>query len=74
MKKRLIVCADGTWQDLDCPYPTNVVKMAQAIQPQDPHSGMAQIVYYEEGLGTKEIGQRGSLIDTFLECISVLQD
>ena len=31
--KRLIVCCDGTWQKLDSKYPTNVVKIAQAIKP-----------------------------------------
>jgi uncharacterized protein (DUF2235 family) len=38
MKRRLIVCSDGTWQDLAKNYPTNVVKMAQAIQPLDSFS------------------------------------
>ena len=49
--KRLIVCCDGTWQDLECPYPTNVVKIAQAI---DPIAGdrIAQVVFYDEGIGT----------------------
>mgnify|MGYP003471479039 CR=1 len=31
MKHRLIVCCDRTWQDLAQNYPTNVVKMTQAI-------------------------------------------
>jgi uncharacterized protein (DUF2235 family) len=30
--KRLIVCCDGTWQTLSSPYPTNVVKMAEAVK------------------------------------------
>lgn len=61
--KRLIVCSDGTWQDLYKDYPTNVVKMAQAIEPTDS-SGVKQIVYYDEGLGTKQIGGK-SIIDAF---------
>lgn len=48
---RLIVCCDGTWQDLEQPYPTNVVKIAQAIKP-TATDGTAQIVYYDEGIGT----------------------
>jgi uncharacterized protein (DUF2235 family) len=50
--KRLIVCCDGTWQKLDNPYPTNVVKMAQAIMPFDKDN-IPQIVYYGEGIGTE---------------------
>jgi len=50
--KRLIVCCDGTWQKLENPYPTNVVKMAQAVKP-IASDGVAQIVFYEEGIGTE---------------------
>ena len=49
--KRLIVCCDGTWQSLSCPYPTNVVKIAQVIKP-SANDSIPQIVYYQEGLGT----------------------
>ena len=54
--KRLIVCCDGTWQKLTNPYPTNVVKMAQAVKATDKN-GITQIVYYDEGVGT------GSVLD-----------
>ncbi|MDY6938176.1 MAG: DUF2235 domain-containing protein [Cyanobacteriota bacterium] len=54
--KRLIVCCDGTWQKLANPYPTNVVKIAQAIKAVGK-DGIPQIVYYDEGVGT------GSLFD-----------
>lgn len=50
--KRLIVCCDGTWQDLSASYPTNVVKMAQIIQP-IASDGTPQVVYYQSGLGTE---------------------
>lgn len=50
-KKRLIICADGTWQKLQSPYPTNVVKIAQAIQPSG-RDGIPQIVFYSEGVGS----------------------
>ncbi|HLO46805.1 MAG TPA: DUF2235 domain-containing protein [Kamptonema sp.] len=62
MKRRLIVCCDGTWQDLEQGYPTNVVKMAQAIKPIDDND-ISQIVYYDEGLGTKQINSKESIID-----------
>lgn len=49
--KRLVVCCDGTWQNLARPYPTNVVKIAQAILPTD-QNGMPQLLFYNEGIGT----------------------
>ncbi len=49
--KRLVVCCDGTWQKLSSPYPTNVVKMAEAVKAMAA-DGVSQIVYYHEGLGT----------------------
>jgi uncharacterized protein (DUF2235 family) len=45
--KRLIVCSDGTWQKITSPYPTNVVKITQAIVT-DPDN----LVFYGEGIGT----------------------
>ncbi len=50
--KRLVVCCDGTWNKIDALCPTNVLKIAQAIQPV-ASDGIHQIVFYEEGLGTK---------------------
>src|SRR5262245_60669235 len=51
--RRLIVCADGTWNSNDerKGHPTNVVKLARAILPVAP-DGTSQIVYYHRGLGT----------------------
>ncbi|WP_013323869.1 DUF2235 domain-containing protein [Gloeothece verrucosa] len=51
--KRLIVCCDGTWETLTNPTATNVVKIAQGIKSFDD-KGIAQIVYYEQGVGTGE--------------------
>ncbi len=48
--KRLIFCFDGTWSRLDSPHPTNVVLTAKSIAPSA--GGVAQIVYYDEGVGT----------------------
>lgn len=56
--KRLIVCADGTWNIRDqvnekthTRRPTNVTKLARAVLPTDPH-GIPQVVIYLEGVGT----------------------
>lgn len=49
--KRLVVCCDGTWQSLSNVYPTNVLKMAQAIVLVDQNA-IHQVVYYDGGVGT----------------------
>ncbi|WP_416670606.1 DUF2235 domain-containing protein [Egbenema bharatensis] len=48
--KRLVVCCDGTWQDLSKEYPTNVVKMAQAVKTEG--TAIPQIVFYGQGIGS----------------------
>ena len=50
--KRLIICFDGTWQNLSSPCPTNVVKIATAIKTLAKDK-TPQIVFYNEGIGTK---------------------
>jgi uncharacterized protein (DUF2235 family) len=59
--KRLVICCDGTWntpdqKDRGVMRPTNVVKLARWVLPQDP-AGVAQRVHYDRGVGT------GDLID-----------
>lgn len=54
--KRLIICADGTWntpdqEDREKRAPSNIVKMARAIQSVSA-DGVPQIVYYHLGVGT----------------------
>ena len=57
--KRLVVCADGTWNERDQtnkdtgrPRPTNVTKIARAIQPRSI-AGIDQVVFYHDGIGTR---------------------
>lgn len=50
-KKRHVFCFDGTWNRLDAPNPTNVVLTAESVLPLS-EDGIAQIVYYDEGVGT----------------------
>ena len=56
--KRIIICADGTWNDRDQinketgkRRPTNVTKVARAIRSR-AHDGVDQIVCYHDGVGT----------------------
>lgn len=51
--KQLIVCSDGTWQKITSPYPTNVVKLTQAIAY---HPG--NLIFYGEGIGTGNLFDR----------------
>jgi uncharacterized protein (DUF2235 family) len=54
--KRLVVCADGTWNRREAARKdgrglTNVAKLANAIADRDAH-GVAQEIYYHPGVGT----------------------
>jgi uncharacterized protein (DUF2235 family) len=56
--KRLVICADGTWNVRDQldeqtgkRRPTNVTKVARAVRVRDRH-GIDQVVFYKDGLGT----------------------
>ncbi|HSH29482.1 MAG TPA: DUF2235 domain-containing protein [Thiohalobacter sp.] len=55
MKKRIVICADGTWnrpeQDLTRDFPTNVLKLARAISPVGT-DGVPQQVFYDWGVGS----------------------
>lgn len=53
--KRIVICADGTWnrpeEDLAKDFPTNVLRLARAIQPVAP-DGVTQQVFYDWGIGS----------------------
>jgi uncharacterized protein (DUF2235 family) len=50
--KRIVVCCDGTWNDSDLGTGyTNVARLAWAIKPVNA-KGVAQIVFYQSGVGT----------------------
>ena len=44
--KRIVILCDGTWRRSDAPYPTNVVRLAQAVSRRD------QVVRYLPGVGS----------------------
>src|SRR5438552_5318757 len=59
MTKRIILCLDGTWNQVRDPQTvTNVVKLAQTVRPLAT-DGTPQVVYYNSGVGT------GDPIDKF---------
>lgn len=55
MKKRIVVCADGTWnrpeKDLKEDFPTNVLRLARAIKPTGKNN-VPQQVFYDWGVGS----------------------
>ncbi len=58
--RRLVICADGTWnspdQELDgydLRKPSNVVKLSRAVKPIGD-DGTSQIVFYDTGVGTQD--------------------
>ena len=55
MSKRIVICADGTWnrpeKNLKEDVPTNVLRLARAIKPVDA-KGTPQQVFYDWGLGS----------------------
>ena len=55
--KRLVFCFDGTWNRLDSPTPTNVVLTAESVLPLA--NGVAQLIFYDEGVGTRKYPQAG---------------
>jgi len=65
--KRLVICCDGTWNELDYrerPV-TNVVKLAQSILPDGPAPGerrarIPQLVFYDEGVGVSDVAVFGA--------------
>lgn len=55
MKKRIVICADGTWnrpeKDRKKDFPTNVLRLARAIKPIGD-DGIPQQVFYDWGIGS----------------------
>jgi Uncharacterized alpha/beta hydrolase domain (DUF2235) len=56
-RRRLIVCADGTWNWPDGVLETNVIRLVRAITPVDGN-GISQLVHYHLGVGTGNILDR----------------
>ena len=55
MKKRIVICADGTWnrpeKDLKEDFPTNVLRLSRAIKPVGADQ-VPQQVFYDWGIGS----------------------
>ena len=55
MKKRIVICADGTWnrpeKNSKQDFPTNVLRLARAVKPVGADMA-AQQVFYDWGVGS----------------------
>ena len=59
-QKRIVVCSDGTWNDPEDEIPTNVLRIARAIKPEDAN-GIQQVVFYDWGVGSYYAQARGGV-------------
>ena len=59
-RKRIVVCADGTWNDPEREHPTNVLRVARAVHPED-EDGVQQVVFYDWGVGSYYATLRGGV-------------
>lgn len=70
--RRLVFCFDGSWNGLKADNrPTNVQLVAEGVKPVDADDGTVQIVYYDEGVGTRsdEVWRGGALGQGLIENI-----
>ncbi|MCK5105825.1 MAG: DUF2235 domain-containing protein, partial [Cyclobacteriaceae bacterium] len=55
MKKRIVICADGTWsrpeKNLKKDFPTNVLRLARSIKPVAADK-LPQQIFYDWGVGS----------------------
>lgn len=49
--KRIVICADGTWQCPESDTATHVMRLARGIAPVDGR-GVKQVVFYDWGIGS----------------------
>ncbi len=82
MPKKIIICADGTWnaennKDQGRSAPTNVLKIARALRPEDSQQ-KTQVIHYQSGVGT-DLGRAfvggafgAGLFENVLDCYGFL--
>ncbi len=60
--KRIVICCDGTWNTPEAKHPTNVVTIARAVLPEGQVAAtgepITQVVFYDWGVGTGNIGEK----------------
>jgi len=51
--KNLVICCDGTWQELSQKFPTNVTRLTRALASTATQGGtkIPQVTFYDDGVG-----------------------
>ena len=51
--KNLVICCDGTWQELSQRFPTNVTRLTRALAPRATRGSQSipQVIFYDDGVG-----------------------
>lgn len=57
--KRIVICADGTWNSPEQDQPSNVLRLARGIKPQA--AGVKQICFYDWGVGSDRLKLAGGI-------------
>ena len=58
--KKIIICADGTWQSPESDSVTHILRIARGIAPEDT-DGNKQIVFYDWGIGSDSDALTGGI-------------
>ena len=58
--KKIIICADGTWQSPESDSVTHILRIARGIAPEDT-DGNKQIVFYDWGVGSSSDALTGGI-------------
>jgi uncharacterized protein (DUF2235 family) len=60
--KRIVICADGTWNTPEDKDPTNVITLTRALAPEGivaaTGAPITQVVFYDWGVGTGNLGDK----------------
>jgi uncharacterized protein (DUF2235 family) len=77
MSRNLIICCDGTWnspdqKDRGQEIPSNVVKMARALETNFSPENPQQLIYYDTGIGTGKFKYISGM-SGFGLCANILQ-
>ncbi len=58
--KRIVICADGTWNSPEAEHGSHVIRLARGIAPEDA-DGTPQVVFYDWGIGADQDRLKGGL-------------
>lgn len=60
MMKRIVICADGTWQSPESEQATHLMRLARGIAPRGKNNSK-QVVFYDWGVGSEGDAVKGGI-------------